>query len=699
MTTNIKPRAIGPTRPAHRGYRLPAGRRSKFAVLAFWIVLASVAAPLAIKLTEVQDNDQLTALPARAEAQAAAERAAAAFPGHQALVAVAVYVRDTGLINEDRLKAETDRATFARYAEGGRVEPAVPSGDGKALLVSFALAKGDASVDAVGKIKDRLAADVPGGLHTALTGSAAATGDLFDAFAGMDTALLLVTALAVAMLLVIIYRSPVLWLLPLIVVGVASQITNATVYLLARYAGLTVDLQSQSITTILVFGVGVDYALLLLARYRESLHQHTDRHAAMAHALHRTLPAVAASAATVAVGLLCLVAADLPATRGLGPIGAIGVAVAFTAMMTLLPAVVLVFGRWVFWPLVPRVGGAAQEHRLWWRIAGGIGRHPRILWIGTAAVLVALTLGIGNLSVGLPGDESFTTEVGSVTGQHLLESHYPGGTVAPAEILATTASADRGAAAARGVPGVAEVGPAEPSPDRRWVRFRAILVDPPDSSAALSTVDRLRVALRSVPGGQALVGGETATILDTRRTAKRDNAVVLPLVLAVVLAILVLLLRAVVAALVLLAGVILSYAATLGVAGLILHVMGHPRLWDGVPLQTFLFLVALGVDYSIFLMTRAREETAKLGHRTGVLRALAVTGGVITSAGVVLAATFGALNILPLAPSVQIAVIVSVGVLLDTLLVRTLLVPALILHIGPRAWWPGRVGQVTPRHR
>ena len=695
MTTNLEtvPDTERATASPHLS-RVPAGRRSKFAVLALWIVIAAIAGPLAINLTKVQNNDQLVALPASAEAHAAAERAAAAFPQRDALVAVAVYARDAGLTAADQSKVEADRTAFVGYAEGGRVEPAVPSDDGKALLLSFVLSgDDDAQAKAVSEIRDRLAADTPTGLRTALTGSAGATDDIFDAFAGMDGTLLLVTVLTVALLLIVTYRSPVLWLLPLVVVGVASQVANAAVYLLARYGGLTVDLQSQSIGTILVFGVGVDYALLLIARYREALHRQTDRHAAMAEALRRSFPAIAASAATVAVGLLCLLAADLPSTRGLGPVGAVGITAVFVAMMTLLPALIVLFGRWIFWPFVPRVGNAAQQHRMWRTIAAGVGRRPRTIWVGTAIALVVLSFGIANLSIGLPGDESFTKEVGSVTGQHLIEAHYAGGTVAPTEIVATAASGDRIMTAARGVTGVTEVSPPELSADGRWIRVRVVLADPPDSRPALSTVDQLRSAVHAVAGGQALVGGDTAVTLDTERTAERDNWVVAPLILAVVFVILVLLLRAIVAPILLLISVILSYAATLGVAGVILAAIGHPRLWVGVPLQTFLFLVALGVDYTLFLMTRAREETANRGHRDGILHALAVTGGVITTAGVVLAATFTALNVLPLVPSVQIAVIVSVGVLLDTVLVRSLLVPALALDTGSRVWWPSRLAR------
>jgi RND superfamily putative drug exporter len=679
---------------------LPAGRRAKFAMLALWIVIAAVMGPLALKLTEVQNNDTLGALPGGAETSRAAERAEAAFPAPDALVAVAVYARETGLTEADRAKVTADRAAFAGYAQGGVVPPESPSENGKALLLSFPLAgSADDQAEEVGEIKDRLAADTPAGLRTALTGSAGAQDDVFDAFGGMDTTLLLATAAAVALLLLLSYRSPVLWLVPLITAGVASQLASAVVYLVAKYGGLTVDFQSQNILTVLVLGVGVDYALLLIARYREELRRHQDRHQAMAVALRRSLPAICASAATVAAGLLCLLAAQLPSTRGLGPVGAIGIAATLIAMTTLLPAVLVLLGRWVFWPFVPRYSAdraghdIAEDHGVWARMARAVGRRPRTIWIGTAVALVALTLGIGNLSIGLPGDEFFTKEVGSVTGQRMIETHYAGGTIAPTDILATAGTATAVTAAARTVDGLAEVAEPERSADGRWVRIRTILAADPTSDAAIDTVSRLREAVHAVPAADALVGGDTAYELDTERTTNRDNRVVMPLILAVVFLILVALLRALVAPLLLMISVIVSYGAALGAAGFILDAIGHPRLWNALPLQTFLFLVALGVDYTIFLMTRAREESAQLGHRQGVLHALTVTGGVITSAGVVLAATFAALSVLPLVPSLQTGVIVSVGVLIDTFLVRSLLIPALSLHIGRNTWWPGRLAR------
>ncbi len=676
---------------------LPSGRRSKFLVLALWLALATVAAPLAAGLSKVQNNAAITGLPRGAEATAAFDRAKAAFPGSDKPVAVAVYARETGLTGADRAKAEADRAAFGRYAEGGQVPQAFPSADGKALLVSFPLAGSDQDRNAAAKeIKKRLAEGAPAGLQARLTGSAGAVTDVLDAFKGLDGTLIIVAAGIVALLLLVTYRSPILWLIPLIAVGMASQGASATIYLLAKYAGLAFDLQSQSILTVLVFGVGVDYALLLIARYREELRRHRDRHEAMRVALRRSFPAILASSATVSVGLLCLLAAQLHSTRGVGPVGAVGILAAMVAMTTLLPTLLVLCGRWLFWPFVPRftesaVGhDTAEDHGRWGKVAGVVGRRPRLTWIGTALALGVLALGIGKLSLGLPYAETFTKEVGSVTGQRLIEAHYPGGASSPADVVATAGTADQVVTAARAVDGIADVRPPVPSADGRWVRIQVVLAAPPDSRAAKDSIDRLRDAVHAVPGSQALAGGDTAIQLDTERAAARDNRVVMPLILGVVFLVLVVLLRALVAPLLLVASVVLSYAAAMGAAGLILAAIGHPKLYFGLPLQGFLFLVALGVDYTIFLMTRAREEVAVLGHRRGMLRALTVTGGVITSAGLVLAATFAALSVLPLVPSLQTGIIVAVGVLLDTFLVRSLLIPALALHIGPRVWWPSR---------
>lgn len=677
---------------------LVAGRMSKWLVLVIWVGVTAALMPLASKITDVQSNEAINWLPQSAEATKEFELARDAFPGSDQLVAVVIYARADGITTQDRTIATADRQFFTTLAQAGKISPLIPSEKNQALLLSFPLA-GDDQVqsDAVNTIKDRLDANRPAGLRSALTGSAGAVGDTVDAFAGLDSTLLYVTAIVVAILLLITYRSPTLWLVPLISVGVASQIAAALVYLLAKYAGLTVNGQSQGIMTVLVFGAGTDYALLLIARYREELRRHADRHEAMGVALRRSYPAIAASAATVAVSLLCLLAAELNSTRGLGPVGAVGIAVALILMTTLLPALLVICGRWLFWPFVPRYAAdaeehdIAEEHGLWARVAGFVGRFTRPVWIVTVIALIAVSFGTLGLTLGLPSSDQFTKEVGSVTGQRLVDQYYPSGSSAPTDIIAAADHADQVVAAVRGVPGVASVATPVRSGDQQWVRVQPVLTDPPTSKAAEDTVTRLRTAVHAVPGANALVGGQTAIELDTSTAAEHDDKVVIPLILAVVFIVLILLLRALIAPIMLIISVVISFGAAFGAGALIFRALGYDRIDYGLPLLGFLFLVALGVDYTIFLMTRAREETIRVGHRAGMLRALTVTGGVITSAGLVLAATFATLAVLPLIPVLQLGVVVAVGVLLDTLVVRTLLVPACSLDLGNRVWWPSRL--------
>lgn len=538
----------------------------------------------------------------------------------------------------------------------------------------------------------------PAGLRTAVTGSAGALADASAAFGGFETTLLLAAAAVVAVLLLITYRSPLLWVVPLACVGLASQLATAVVYLLGRYAGVTVTPTAVGVSVVMIYGVGTDYALLLIARYREELRRHEDRHTAMAVAWRRAFPAILASASTVVVGLLCLLAAQMNDVRGLGPVAAVSIVVTLAVMGTLLPAVLVVLGRWVFWPRIPRSGtDPVARAGIWRRLAERVGRRPRLVWTLTALLLVALSGGVLGLHLGQPASQLYTKDVPSVVGQRLIVAHYPGGASSPAEISATADRAGQVVTVAGSVPGVASARPAGVSADGRWVRVLAVLTDEPDSAAARSTVDRLRTALHRVPGAAALVGGETATTVDTRRAAGRDDRVLMPLILVVVFVVLVLLLRALVAPLLLAASVVLSFAAAWGTAGLVFHAIGYPNVDPAMPLWGYLFLVTLGVDYTIFLMTRAREEVGRLGNREGVLTALSVTGGVISSAGAVLAATFATLLLLPLVAVVHIGLVVAVGVLLDTLLVRTLLIPALAVDLGDRVWWPGRAAHRPPR--
>jgi putative drug exporter of the RND superfamily len=676
----------------------PTARRGRYVAwlsLALWVAAATLLLPLAGQGAEAQSTDAVALLPRNAESTRALARVRTAFPGSDVPVAVVVYARDGGITAADRAAVAADRAAFARLAPDHAPGPAVVSDDGTAVMVPVPVAGQGEQVGAtVTRIKQELA-DGPAGLRTAVTGSAGVEADGDEAGSGVETTLLLATVGVVAALLLITYRSPVLWLVPLISVGLASQLAAGVVYLLSEHTGVTVTETGSTVMLILIFGAGTDYALLLIARYREELRRHGDRYAAMAVAWRRSVPAILASAATVAVGLLCLFAARMNDVRSLGAVSATGIVVAFAVMTTLLPVLLVLLGRWVFWPFVPRysptsVPDLAREHRMWRRLADTIGRRPRMVWMLTTLLLVAASFGVLGLRLGQPTDKMFTTEVSSVTGQRIVERHFPDGASSPAEIIAAAPRADEVVAAAAAVDGVASVERVGVSADGRWVRVDAVLRHPPDSAAAAASVDRLRGALHAVPGADALVGGQTAATQDVERAAARDNRVVLPLILLVVFAVLVLLLRALVAPLVLTASVLLSYAAAMGVVGLVCRAIGYPDIMPSLPMLGFVFLVTLGVDYTIFLMTRAREEVARLGNREGILFALSVTGGVITSAGVVLAATFSVLLVVPYVTALHLGLIVAVGVLIDTFLVRTLLVPTLAVDLGDRVWWPGR---------
>jgi RND superfamily putative drug exporter len=670
-------------------------RPAAWLVLVFWAGAAVLLIPLAPKTAELQSTDPALTLPRSAEATRALIREQEAFPGSDTPVAVIVYVRDSGITSQDTAAVEADRSTFAGVSRDHAVGPAIASADGKALVLSVPIAGDSASAPAIVKRIRADLADTPAGLQAVITGSAGALADADAAFGGVETTLLFAAAGVVALLLLITYRSPFLWVVPLASVGLASQLATGVVYLLGRYAGVTVTGASTALMLILVFGAGTDYALLLIARYREELRRHTDRYAAMAVAWRRSIPAILASAATVTAGLLCLLLGQMNDVRGLGPVAAAGIVVAFAVVTTLMPAVLVILGRWVFWPFIPRyapVAGAdlTRQHPAWHRLAQAIGRRPRAIWTVTALALVAVALGTFGVRFGQPADELYIKDVDSVIGQRMVAAHYPGGTSSPARIIATAGSADGVVAAAANVAGVATVRPSDRSADGRWVRIEVVLNDPPDSSAAKNTIDRIRDAVHAVPGADALVGGETATTADIDRAAVRDDIVLMPLILGVVFVVLVLLLRALVAPVLLAASVVLSFAAALGAASLIFHAIGYPDMNPALPLWAYLFLVTLGVDYTIFLMTRAREEVAKVGHRDGILVALTVTGGVITSAGVVLGATFATLVVLPVVMAIQIGLIVAIGVLIDAIVVRTLLVPALAVDAGPRLWWPSR---------
>ncbi|WP_441248451.1 MMPL family transporter [Kitasatospora sp. McL0602] len=692
MDTRPAPTPPTPARPARRLAALPCGRRSKWVVLLLWLVLVAVAGPLAGKLMGAEDNQASSWLPGSAESTQVLKEQRAFQPVDLAQ-AVVVYERDTGITAVDRVKAAQDATAFAGAPHVlGRVIGPVPSADGKALQTIVPVDIGTGGWNDLRPAVDSLratAATDNQGMATHVTGPAGVGADQAAAFAGIDGTLLVATVGVVVVLLLLTYRSPVLWILPLLCAGTALTGAEALIYLLAKHAGLTVNAQSAGILIVLVLGAGTDYALLLTARYREELRRHEDRHEAMAFALHRAGPAIGASSATVVLSMLCLLIAEMNSTRGLGPVCAIGVLVALLAMVTLLPALLVICGRWVFWPVRPAFGTPEPTASgRWARIGGWIGRRPRKVWIGTGLALAACCLGLISLNAnGLSTAGTFTGTPDSVTGQQVLAEHFPAGTGSPLSILSTAGSAATVRQTAASTPGVADTTP--PLVSKGTAFFQATLTDPPDSSQAKATVDRVRAAVHAVPGADAKVGGNTAVVLDIQRAASHDNRAIIPVVLVVVMVILAGLLRAIVAPLVLIATVVLSYAAALGISAFFFtHVFHFEGEDNAFPLFVFVFLVALGIDYNIFLMTRVREEAQHRGTRAGAVAGLAATGGVITSAGLILASTFGVLGTLPVVGFAEIGFAVALGVLLDTLVVRSVLVTALTMDLDRRMWWP-----------
>jgi len=678
--------------------RLVCGRWTKWIVLVFWLVVVGVAGPLAGNLTSVEKNDNSAWLPGGAEATQVADLQKQ-FQPDDIVPAIIVYERTGGFTAADQRKATADAAAFAGVAGvSGQVIGPVPSQD-KAALQTIVPIKVDADGwDKIASIVDgvkAVTANPPGGLDVRLTGPAGNAADSSSAFEGIDGTLLYTTLIVVALILLITYRSPILWLFPIMTAGVALVSAQAVIYLLAKNAGLVVNAQSAGILTVLVFGAGTDYALLLVARYREELRRHDDRHEAMMMALHRAGPAIIASAATVAIGMSCLTLADLNSTRGLGPVAALGVVVGLLAMVTLLPALLVICGRWLFWPVRPKFGTPEPTATgLWARLGGRIAGRPRTVWVTTALILGVMAVGLVQLKAdGLSTADSFTTEQPSVAGEQALARHFPAGQGQPVTVIAKAANADQVRAAMAGTAGISQV--ADPVVKNDLVQLDGTLTDAPDSPAAQATVDRVREAVHGVDGADAKVGGATAMLVDINAANRHDNRLIIPLVLLVVLVILGLLLRAIVAPLILIATVVLSFGAALGVSVLVFrHIFGFAGEDTSFPLFVFVFLVALGIDYNIFLMTRVREEALNHGTRRGALVGLGATGGVITSAGIVLAGTFAALGSLPLVAFAEIGFAVAFGVLLDTLVVRSVLVTALNLDVGRHMWWPSKLTQV-----
>jgi putative drug exporter of the RND superfamily len=675
-------------------------RRLRWPVLVAWLLLIVLLHPLAASLSKVTNDSVSAYLPSAAPSTRVAliQQGGTGGAGQpQTDQAVVVLASAHGLTAGDLARAGAARAAVGAltgHVSGlGRAGPLRRSADGQAVtfttsVTASAQDQESADTGAVRAIRSAVAhaaSRAAPGLQDAVTGSAAITA---DSNGESQNTLLLTALVIVALILLLVYRSPLLWILPLLGALGAIVMAQAGAYGLAS-AGLTVSSLSTSILIVLVFGAASDYALLLTHRYREELSRHATTEEAMAVALRATLPTLAASAATVTCAMLCLLAAQSASLHGLGPVGAVGIVCALLAQVTFLPALLLVVGRAAFWPRVPRPGRAVRdESRIWAGIGARVARRPALVTVAAVLLLGAACAGLAALHSANDPLDNVKGHPGSVTGAHLLTAHYPAGDFAPLTLLAPPGEAAAAAATARSTPGVNTV--VAGAPAEGYDSFSVAMTFSPYGARGTTLITDLRARLdHTAP--RALVGGDPAIRYDIARAAHHDTMLLIPLVLAVILVIVMLLLRAVAAPLVLVATTALSFGASFGLSSLLWqHVLGYAGIESQLPLYIFIFLVALGVDYNIFLSARIREESRRLGPRRGTLRGLGVTGGVITAAGVVLAGTFAALAQLPQVDITEVGTAVALGVLLDTLLVRTVLVPAALLTLGDRVWWPSR---------
>ncbi|MGA0208528.1 MAG: MMPL family transporter [Candidatus Nanopelagicales bacterium] len=778
------------TSTARKGVWLAIG------VAIIWLLISSWAGPLAGSLSQVQENDNAAFLPASAESTQVAEEQAK-FAESTAIPLLVVISKPGGgqftAVDQASIGAFVEQIPGLQVPDGELIadylDPVplvpIPSADGDAVLINVAV-NGDLGsaqldngeiaflgiVDAV-----RAAADGYPDLQVNVTGPGGFLADLIKVFGAIDTTLLIATALVVAVILIFVYRSPFLWLIPLLAAGIALSTASALVYVLADNDILVLNGQSQGILTVLVFGAGTDYSLLLVSRYREELHHHRVHTDAIRRAIRGTVEPIVASGATTSIGLMCLLLSELNSNKSTGPVSAIGVVAAVIVMLTFLPALLaipsivlpilaflvptiiglaigfvvdvpllpfvatggtlalltvvawIVFGiarikgkgpftrdrfpsgSWAFWPRVPRFGEEDLKlSGVWAKIARGVGRRPKFTWIATAIALLVLAGFSTTLKAdGVATSESFVnaSEVDSVIGQEILIENFDAGLGSETFVTTNESSVTDVMGVVEATPGVAsvrwfnDVPPgvegaqiAEPTVVDGRVLLLVTLSDPPDSEAAEAVIGDLRAELVDLAGANALVGGPTAVSYDINAANLRDRNVIIPLVLFVISIILIILLRSLVAPLILIGTVILSFFATLGACAIAFnYIFDFPGADASFPLFAFVFLVALGVDYNIFLMTRVREESKTIGTRPGILRGLTVTGGVITSAGIVLAATFLVLGVLPLVALRQVGFAVALGVLIDAFIVRTTLVPALAYTIGRKVWWPSALSR------
>ncbi|MDT0214788.1 MMPL family transporter [Rothia sp. ARF10] len=715
----------------------PGARRPRrvilgaFVVLVAWLAVGAVGGPATGRLSEVQKNDNASFLPTEAESTRVLEEAGRFSDEDEIPLFLVAEDRDGGELDERDAFAllelgkelpsiplpGLDRTLGDYLVDGARIVP-VPSEDRKAALVIIPLTEAAVSdvvdgeapiVAAAEEVRTKARVALGGtGMTTSVGGPGGLVADFSAAFAGIDGVLLLVALAVVLVILLVVYRSPILPIAVLLSAVFGLALAVLVVRPLAENGTIELSGQSQGIMFILVVGAATDYALLLVSRFREELHEHESTWVALRWAWRGSVEPIVASAATVILGLLCLMLASLRNTAGLGPVGAFGVGGALLASLTFLPAVLLLFGRKAFWPFAPRVDhhhaeDAVGTRSLWGRVSGLVGRHPRRTWVVTLAVLLAAAAFAPTFRAeGVTIEDTFLVATDSVDAQEALERHFAAGAGSPVQVVVPEARAEDVRSALEDDPGIesAWIGvqppiPGQPAPEAAPVDglqlVQGTATGAADSAEAEETVRRLRASLDDV-SPEARVGGQAAINLDVLEASGRDLRVIVPAILVVIFLVLCVLLRSLVAPLLLVVANVVSFAATIGVSALVFnHLLGFGGSDPAIPLYGFVFLVALGIDYSIFLMTRVREESVHRGTRPGILVGLAVTGGVITSAGIVLAATFSSLTVLPLVFLVQVAFIVAFGVILDTFVVRSLLVPALAHDIGPKVWWPARL--------
>lgn len=685
--------------------RFITGKKTAWVTLLLGLFFAILAfGPLRAVSTETNPG---VGLPADTESVVVNEKLAN-LPGSDSTAAVVVYDSETEFSEAqvnwlqgsfDPISQQLVGGANQKFVEFSNLEvagskfvpPAQISESGTTAVITIPMEKTQLTEEItsrVEKIRELAKEDMPAGLQVYVTGPEGFQADIAGVFAGADITLLLSTVLVVALLLLITYRSPTLWLVPLLVVGTADGMAGQLARQVAALFGITPDASVTGILSVLVFGAGTNYALLLIARYREELLTNEDRHDAMAKAIRGAGPAIIASGTTVTLALLTLSFAQLEGNRSLGLVCATGVVIAMIAALVVLPAALVVFGRGLFWPFVPKFGGVNKsESGLWAKLGKSVSKRPAVVSVAGALILGVLALGAGGVKVGLSSTESFLKTPEAVVGQKVLAEQFPAGSATPTIVIANNGSVDEVKTAAEGVAGVASV--TVGASDGEITQLNVVLDGEGQSEQAYSSIRELRSTLSAIDGADALVGGQDAQSMDVKDAYAHDQSIVIPLILLLVFLVLVILLKAFIAPVLLLLTVVASFFASLGAGWYVFTgILGFPALDLSVFLFSFLFLVALGVDYNIFLVTRAKEEAEKLGTKAGMIKALSATGGVITSAGILLAAVFAVLGVLPLVALAQIGVIVCIGVLLDTLLVRTVIVPALAFISGKKFWWP-----------